>query len=109
MPRARHLAHRARNGLELLHELLLKGEVRHEGTVLVERLRDGDLEVKASTANLPCDLGLRQRLELRQVLSEQRLASLERLGLRRTTISIGAATAWDGTSMEHSNHTSGGW
>ena len=84
---------RAVNLLELLHELLLEREVLHEGAVLLERLRDRDLEVHAAAANLARDLRTRQRLELWHVLGEKRLARLERLAVARATRRAGRVLA----------------
>ena len=73
------------DGLELAQELLLKRVVIgfRPGPVLLERLHDTHLEVEAAAADLPRDLGFRERLQLRKVLAKQLLARLERGGVAR--------------------------
>merc|ERR1740124_476595 len=69
----------ALDGLELLEELRLERVVvgLRPRAVLVKGLRDGHLEVQAAAAHLPRDRRLGQRLDLGQVLLQQRLAGLE--------------------------------
>ena len=71
------------NGLELFHELSFQGLVVRirPGAVFLQGLRNGDLEVQASPADLSGDFGPGELLELGQKLVQQGLAFLERLGI----------------------------